>query len=85
MRASRSGFQRSQAALLPVHAAPSQIGDLNAQIQAAEATVHAAELDVGYCRVTAPFDAYITNLDIAVGEYAREGGAYPSRRAMVIS
>src|SRR5262249_53498586 len=50
-----------------------QFGDLNARIQAAEACVRAAELDVGYCRVTAPFDAYVTNLNIAVGEYARQG------------
>jgi multidrug efflux system membrane fusion protein len=50
-----------------------QIGDLNARIQAAQATVRASELDVGYCRVTAPFDGYVTNLNIAVGEYAREG------------
>src|SRR5256712_14036180 len=32
-----------------------------------------AELDVGYCQVRAPFDAYVTNLTIAVGEYARLG------------
>ena len=50
-----------------------QIGDVNARIQAAEANVRAAELDVGYCRVSAPFDAYVTNLNIAVGEYARQG------------
>jgi len=50
-----------------------QFGDLNARIQAAEANVRAADLDVGYCRVTAPFDAYVTNLNIAVGEYARQG------------
>jgi membrane fusion protein, multidrug efflux system len=50
-----------------------QNGDRNARLQAAEATVHAAELDVGYCRVSAPFDAYVTNLNIAVGEYARQG------------
>lgn len=50
-----------------------QVGDLNARIQSADATVLAAELNVGYCRVTAPFDAYVTNLNIAVGEYAREG------------
>jgi len=50
-----------------------QFGDLNAWIQAAEATVRAAELDVGYCPVSAPFDAYVTNLNIAVGEYARQG------------
>ena len=50
-----------------------QVGDVNARVQAAEANVRAAELDVGYCRVTAPFDAYVTNLNIAVGEYARQG------------
>jgi membrane fusion protein, multidrug efflux system len=50
-----------------------QFGELNARLQAAEATVRAAELDVGYCRVSAPFDAYVTNLNIAVGEYARQG------------
>jgi membrane fusion protein, multidrug efflux system len=50
-----------------------QVGDVNARIQAAEASVRAAELDVDYCRVKAPFDAYVTNLNIAVGEYARQG------------
>ena len=50
-----------------------QVGDANARIQAAEATERAAQLDVGYCRVAAPFDAYVTNLNIAAGEYARQG------------
>jgi len=50
-----------------------QFGEVNARVQAAEASVRAAELDVGYCRVWAPFDAYVTNLNIAVGEYARQG------------
>ena len=31
-----------------------QVGDVNARVQAAEASVRAAELDVGYCRVTRP-------------------------------
>jgi len=50
-----------------------QVGDLNASVEAARAAVRSAELDVEYCRVVAPFDAYVTNLNIAVGEYAREG------------
>jgi multidrug efflux system membrane fusion protein len=45
----------------------------NARLAAARAAVESAELDVGYCRVRAPFDAYVTNLNIAVGEYARQG------------
>jgi len=50
-----------------------QVGDVNARIEAAKATVRATELNVGYCQVRAPFDAYVTNLNIAIGEYAREG------------
>ena len=50
-----------------------QYADKNARLAAAEAAVESAELDVGYTRVRAPFDAYVTNLNIAVGEYARQG------------
>jgi multidrug resistance efflux pump len=50
-----------------------QFGDINARRKAAEAAVYDARLNVGYCYVRAPFDAYITNLNIAVGEYANEG------------
>jgi membrane fusion protein, multidrug efflux system len=50
-----------------------QYADRNARLAAAEAAVQSAELDVAYCRVKAPFDAYVTNLNITVGEYARQG------------
>jgi multidrug efflux system membrane fusion protein len=50
-----------------------QYANRNARLAAAEAAVQSAQLDVGYCRVTAPFDAYVTNLNTAVGEYARQG------------
>jgi membrane fusion protein, multidrug efflux system len=50
-----------------------QYGDINARRKAAEAAVYNAKLNVGYCYVHAPFDAYITNLNIAAGEYANEG------------
>ena len=50
-----------------------QYADRNARLAAAEAAVESADLDVNYCRVRAPFDAYVTNLNIAVGEYARQG------------
>jgi membrane fusion protein, multidrug efflux system len=48
-------------------------GSLNARRQAAQARVEAARLDVDYCRVAAPFDGYVTNLNIAEGDYAVEG------------
>src|SRR5262249_27325736 len=50
-----------------------QFGDVNARIAAAQAAVHGAELDLQYCYVRAPFDALVTNLNIAQGEYARAG------------
>jgi multidrug resistance efflux pump len=50
-----------------------QYGDINARRKAAEAAVYDAKLNVEYCYVTAPFDAYITNLNIAEGQYANEG------------
>jgi multidrug resistance efflux pump len=50
-----------------------QEGELNARREKALADVQSAELDVGYCRVTAPFDGYVTNLNFSVGHYARQG------------
>ncbi|MEC4749436.1 biotin/lipoyl-binding protein [Methylomicrobium sp. Wu6] len=50
-----------------------QVGNVNARIEAAKAAVTAAELDVEYCYVRAPFDAYVTNLNIREGEYAKTG------------
>ena len=50
-----------------------QFGDLYAGIEASRAEVQNAELDVEYCSVYAPFDAYVTNLNIAVGEYVQPG------------
>jgi multidrug efflux system membrane fusion protein len=50
-----------------------QFGDVNARLKAAEAAVQGAELSLSYCRVRAPFKARVTNLNIAIGQYAREG------------
>ncbi|WP_019868581.1 efflux RND transporter periplasmic adaptor subunit [Methylovulum miyakonense] len=50
-----------------------QSGNVNARIEAAKAVVTAAELDVEYCSVRAPFDAYVTNLNTREGEYTKAG------------
>jgi multidrug resistance efflux pump len=50
-----------------------QLGDINARRKAAEAAVYDAKLNVEYCYVRATFDGYVTNLNIAVGQYANEG------------
>ncbi|HUA33030.1 MAG TPA: HlyD family efflux transporter periplasmic adaptor subunit [Candidatus Binataceae bacterium] len=48
-------------------------GDINARRKAAEAAAYKARLNVEYCYVKAPYDGYVTNLNIAVGQYANEG------------
>jgi len=50
-----------------------QVGTANERVAAAEAAVHAAALDLAFCRVTAPFSGRVVNLDISVGAFARAG------------
>jgi multidrug efflux system membrane fusion protein len=50
-----------------------QIEGINARIAAAEAAVHAAELDLSYCRVLAPFTGLVVNMNISNGAFARAG------------
>ncbi|HXJ85337.1 MAG TPA: HlyD family efflux transporter periplasmic adaptor subunit, partial [Candidatus Binatia bacterium] len=50
-----------------------QIQGINARIAAAEAAVHAAELDLSYCRVRAPFTGLVVNMNISNGAFARAG------------
>ena len=48
-------------------------GDFNARIGAAEAQLAEAELDLGYCKVYAPFSGKVVNLNISLGEFAHSG------------
>ncbi len=72
-RAADAALAQARSERLRAEKLLAQVGDLNARRQAAEAAVRSAMLDVDYCRVVAPFDAYVTNLNIAVGQYARQG------------
>ena len=65
-----------QAARSSVFRAQNELGqyeNINALRKAAEAAVYDANLNVGYCYVRAPYNGFITNLNIAVGQYANEG------------
>ena len=50
-----------------------QVADTNARLAAAEAGVRAAELDLEYTRVRAPFSGRVVDLNISVGAFARTG------------
>ncbi len=65
-----------QAARSSVGKAQNELGqykDINALRKAAEAAVYDAKLNVGYCYVRAPYNGWVTNLNIAEGQYANEG------------
>ncbi len=76
----RSRLQASEAAVASAHSEVSkaqnelgQYGDINARRKAAEAALYDAKLNLEYCYVRAPFDSYVTNLNITIGQYANEG------------
>ena len=66
LRQARSEQSRAEDAI-------GQIEGLNARIAAAEAAVHAAELDLSYCSVHAPFTGLVVNMNISNGAFARAG------------
>jgi multidrug efflux system membrane fusion protein len=49
------------------------VDTLMSERPAKAAKVESARLDLERCRVVAPFDAYVTNMNISQGEYARPG------------
>ena len=73
LRASSAALARSRQDLERAINLLAEYGTFNARREASLARVRSAQLDVDYCRVTAPFDGYVTNLNIAVGDYAVEG------------
>ena len=76
----RSRVSAAEAAVQAAHSDVSkaqnqlgQYGDINALRKAAEAALYDATLNVGYCYVRAPYNGWVTNLNIAEGQYANEG------------
>jgi multidrug efflux system membrane fusion protein len=49
------------------------LGDVNQRVRAAQEAIEDAELNYNYCFVRAPFDGYVTNLNISEGQYANIG------------
>jgi len=80
LAATRAQHEATEAALSQARTerarAADTVGDregFNARLAAAEAAVHSAELDLGYCRVVAPFSGKVVNLNISEGAFARAG------------
>jgi multidrug resistance efflux pump len=62
-------------ALLPTHAATKEQADeAEASDKSAKSALTTAQYDLDGCRVIAPFDGFITNLNISNGAYAHASG-----------
>jgi multidrug efflux system membrane fusion protein len=70
---SRQYLERVQKLLPKRFVTPNDVIRARTQVQADEAMVDLAKLDVHYCKVRAPFNGYVTNLNISLHEYANEG------------
>ena len=73
LAAAIAGVAQAKAERQRAEDAIGQEGDINGHIAAAEAQLREAELNLGYCRVKAPFSGRIVNLNISLGEFARTG------------
>jgi multidrug efflux system membrane fusion protein len=71
--ASRAALLQARSEKLRAENAVGQIEGINARVAAAEAAVHATELDLSYCRVYAPFTGLVVNKNISNGAFARTG------------
>jgi len=71
--ANEAALQQARSEQSRAEDAIGQIEGSNARIAAAEAAVHAAELDLSYCRVLAPFTGLVVNMNISNGAFARAG------------
>jgi membrane fusion protein, multidrug efflux system len=49
------------------------VGNVNQRVRAAQEAIEDAQLNYDYCFVRAPFDGYVTNLNIAEGQFASIG------------
>lgn len=73
LAAATAGVEQAKAERQRAEDAIGQEGNVNGHIAAAEAALQEAELNLGYCRVRAPFSGKIVNFNISLGEFARAG------------
>lgn len=71
--ADQAAIERARAEVSRARNQMGQQGPINQRRAAAQAAADNAKLYLDYCSVRAPFDGYVTNLNITVGQYANEG------------
>ena len=73
LKAAQAGVAAATSELEKAQDALGVLGDVNQRIRAAQEAIEDAQLNYDYSFVRAPFDGYVTNLNIAEGQYANVG------------
>jgi multidrug efflux system membrane fusion protein len=73
LKAAQAGVAAASSDLQKAQDALGVLGDVNQRIRAAQEAIDDAQLNYDYCFVRAPFDGYVTNLNIAEGQYSNVG------------
>ena len=73
LKAAQAGVAAAASDLEKAQDALGVLGDVNQRIRVAQEAVDDAQLNYDYCFVRAPFDGFVTNLNIAEGQYANVG------------
>ncbi len=70
LKAAEAAVSSASSDLQKAQNAVGTVDGVNQRTRAAEEAVEDARLNVDYCQVRAPFDGYVTNLNISEGQYA---------------
>ena len=73
LKAAQAAVASASSELRKAQDALGMLGDVNQRIRAAQEAIEDAQLNSDYCFVRAPFDGYVTNLNISEGQYANVG------------
>jgi membrane fusion protein, multidrug efflux system len=73
LRAADAGVLSAASELEKAKDGLGMLGDVNQRVRAAQEAIEDAQLNYNYCFVRAPFDGYVTNLNISEGQYANPG------------
>jgi membrane fusion protein, multidrug efflux system len=73
LKAAEAAIVSASSELRKAQDALGMLGDVNQRLRAAQEEIEYAQLNSDYCSVRAPFDGYVTNLNISEGQYANIG------------
>jgi multidrug resistance efflux pump len=73
LKAAEAGVASAASELQKAQDALGILGDVNQRVRAAQEEIEDAQLNYDYCFVRAPFNGYVTNLNISEGQYANIG------------